>query len=81
MGKPACVVFSPLCRLSQLNVATRPTMGLKKLRAAVVVAQILNYVFMDLHNSLSDGVLLFEAQSGNCGGTACRERGMEKHRG
>lgn len=47
--------------LSQLSVATRPTMGLKKLREAVVVAGFLNYVFMDLHNSLSDGVLLFKS--------------------
>lgn len=67
--------------LAQLNVATRPTTGLKKLGASCCGSWILNYVFMDLHNSLSDGVLLFRARAGNCGRgdwAACGETGMEK---
>lgn len=52
--------------LSQLNVATRPDNRVKKVKSNCCGSLILNYVFMNLHNSLSAAVLLFKAQSGNC---------------
>lgn len=68
--------------LSQLNVATRPDNRVKKVKSNCCGSLILNYVFMNLHNSLSAAVLLFKAQSGNCErGWGGGGRGMEKHRG
>ena len=80
VGKPACVIFlssavAAECRHSADN-------RVKKVKSNCCGSLILNYVFMNLHNSLSAAVLLFKAQSGNCErGRGRGERGMEKHRG
>lgn len=47
-----------------------------------MAARFLNYVFMDVHNGLSERVLLLQARSGNCGRGGLRgERDGEAQRG
>lgn len=64
MGKPACVIF-----LSSAVSAERrhsPDNRVKKVKSNCRGSLILNYVFMNLHNSLSAAALLFKAQPGDC---------------
>lgn len=75
VGKPACVIFPPSAVAAERRHPAHN--GVKKVKGGCCGSSILNYVFMDLHNGLSDGVLLFKAQSGNCGGATGRLAGRE----
>jgi len=64
VGKPACAVFLS----SAVAAERRRSAGnrVKKVKSNCWASLILNYVFVNLHNSLSAAVLSFNAQSGNC---------------
>lgn len=79
VGKPACVIFPPSPVAAERRHPAHN--GVKKVKGDCCGSSILNYVFMDLHNGLSDGVLLFEAQSGNCGRSGGGRQGWRSTEG